>query len=423
MLLGVGAVALYGLAPQIFDVWTQVPELRALGWAGLAAMVAFELASFVCAWALHRVALPGLSWFGAGTTQLTSNAVSRAVPGGAAMGAGVSVKMWTIAGVDLGNAAGALAATSLISTATLFLLPFIALCVAAFGAPIPRNLALVAGGAGILAALLFGVGTLLIARDRAAAAAARFAARVTGSLAPRIGREGVDADDVMARRAELADALGERWHAALGWAVGNWTFDYAVLAAAIMILEDSRPRFGLVLMAYGAAAVLAMIPITPGGLGFVEAGLTSLLTLAGIPAADALLATLAYRIVSFWLPLVLGPIAWLAFQRHYHQRVDLERLPEVSMPTSGHHLQMNADADAGKLEGRLAYGRAMARYRLIDTAGSELGFADLDPDEVAEDAPVTLSDGTTPTVLEIYDADADPEETEDVAGTLVLDVD
>ena len=64
----------------------------------------------------------------------------------------------------------------------------------------------------------------------------------------------------------------------------------------------------------------------------------------------------------------------------------------------------------------------MARYRLIDTASSELGFAELDPDDVAEDAPITLADGTTPTVLEIYDADADPDETEDIAGTLVLDV-
>ena len=332
VLLGVGAAALYGLAPQIFDLWEQVPRLRALGWAGLVAMVGCELASFVCAWGLHRVALPGLSWFAAGTTQLSSNAVSRAVPGGVAMGAGVSVKMWTIAGVDLGNAAGALAATSLISTATLFLLPFVALCVAAFGAPIPRNLALVAGGAGVLAGLLFGVGTLLIASDRAAGAAARFAARVSGAVARRVGRVGLDPDEVMARRAELADALGERWHAALGWAVGNWTFDYGALAAALMILDDTRPRFGLVLMAYGAAAVLAMIPITPGGLGFVEAGLVSLLTLAGIPAADALVATLAYRIVSFWLPLALGPFAWLAFQRHYHQRIDLEHLPEVPTP-------------------------------------------------------------------------------------------
>jgi uncharacterized protein (TIRG00374 family) len=250
------------------------------------------------------------------------------------MGAGVSVKMWTIAGVDLGNAAGALAATSLISTATLFLLPFVALCVAAFGAPIPRNLAVVAGGAGVLAALLFGIGTLLIANDRAAATASRLAAKVSGAIARRVGRKGLDPRDVLARRAELADALGERWHAALGWAVGNWTFDYAALAAALMILEDTRPRFGLVLMAYGAAAVLAMIPITPGGLGFVEAGLTSLLTLAGIPASDALLATLAYRIVSFWMPLALGPLAWLAFQRHYHRRVDLEELPAVPTVTA-----------------------------------------------------------------------------------------
>ena len=81
--LAVGAAALYGLAPQIFDVWAQVPELRVLGWVGLVAMLGCELVSFVCAWGLHRVALPGLSWFGAGTTQLTSNAVSRAVPGGA----------------------------------------------------------------------------------------------------------------------------------------------------------------------------------------------------------------------------------------------------------------------------------------------------------------------------------------------------
>jgi len=333
VLLGIGAATLYGLAPQIFDVWEQVPELRALGWLGLVAMVVCELLSFACAWGLHRTALPGLGWYAAGTTQLTSNAVSRAVPGGAAMGAGVSVRMWTIAGVDLGNAAGALAATSLISTATLFLLPFVALCVAAFGAPIPRNLALVAGGAGILAALLFGFGTLLMARDDVAAVVARFTDRMSRPIARRIGREGVDCEEVMARREELVDALGVRWHAALAWAVGNWTFDYAALAAAVLILEGSRPRFGLVLMAYGAAAVLAMIPITPGGLGFVEAGLTSLLTLAGIPASDALLATLAYRIVSFWLPLALGPVAWLAFQRHYHQRVDLEELPEVPAPT------------------------------------------------------------------------------------------
>jgi len=326
LVLVLGAVSLYGLAPQLVDVWSQLPGLTSIGWGGLTIMVALELCSFASAWALHRVALPGLRWFAAATTQLSSNAVSRSVPGGAAMGAGLSVKMWTAAGVDLGNAAGALAATSIISTGTLFLLPFVALGVAALGAPIPENLTVVAAGAGVLAVLLFGGGTLLLANDRAANASARFVERLTGFVARRVERHGLTADDLLGRREELVEALGPRWHRALAASVGNWTFDYAALAAALVLL-DTNPRFSLVMMAYGAAAVLAMIPITPGGLGFVEAGLTSLLTIAGIPASSALLATLAYRIVSYWLPLVLGPIAWALFRRRYHQpKLDLESL-------------------------------------------------------------------------------------------------
>jgi uncharacterized protein (TIRG00374 family) len=60
-----------------------------------------------------------------------------------------------------------------------------------------------------------------------------------------------------------------------------------------------------------------MIPITPGGLGFVEAGLTSMLVLAGVPAGAASLAVLAYRLVSYWLPLAAGAIAAVMFNRRY----------------------------------------------------------------------------------------------------------
>jgi uncharacterized membrane protein YbhN (UPF0104 family) len=326
-----GAATLYILAPQLLDVWEQAPQIETIGWAGLAAMVVFEGCSFVSVWWLHRIALPGLGWFAAGTTQLTANAVSRSVPGGAAMGAGVSVRMWTIAGVRLGPAAGALAATSLISTATLLALPVVALSIAAFGAPIPRNLTVVAGGAGVLAAVLFGLGTLLMTSERAAGATARFVERATGAVGRRFHRDGVRADDLLHRRSDLLEGLGARWHAALAAAVGNWTFDYAALAAALVLL-DTNPRFSLVLLAFAVAAVLTMIPITPGGLGFVEAGLTSMLVVAGIPSSSALLATLAYRIVSFWLPLAIGPVAWLLFRRRYHQPLDLEHLPEPPPP-------------------------------------------------------------------------------------------
>jgi uncharacterized protein (TIRG00374 family) len=78
-----------------------------------------------------------------------------------------------------------------------------------------------------------------------------------------------------------------------------------------------RPDPALVLLAYASAQILAMIPLTPGGLGFVEAGLAGLLALAGVPGGAAAVATLAYRLVGFWLPIPTGGIAyWLARRRY-----------------------------------------------------------------------------------------------------------
>ncbi len=68
---------------------------------------------------------------------------------------------------------------------------------------------------------------------------------------------------------------------------------------------------------YAAAQILGMIPITPGGLGFVEAGLTATLALAGVGAGEAVLATLIYRLASYWLPLLAGFVAYLLFRRRY----------------------------------------------------------------------------------------------------------
>jgi uncharacterized protein (TIRG00374 family) len=69
-----------------------------------------------------------------------------------------------------------------------------------------------------------------------------------------------------------------------------------------------------VLLAYVVAQAFAMIPITPGGVGFVDAGLTALLALVGVPADTALIATLLYRLFSFWLPIPLGVLAWAGWR-------------------------------------------------------------------------------------------------------------
>jgi len=52
-------------------------------------------------------------------------------------------------------------------------------------------------------------------------------------------------------------------------------------------------------------------------LGFVEAGLTGTLVLTGVSTSAAVLATLIYRLVSFWLPIPLGLAAARVFRRRY----------------------------------------------------------------------------------------------------------
>lgn len=314
----VSALSLYVLAPQLLDVWEEAPRIESIGWFGLVAMVVLEGLSFAAVWHLQRIIVPELDQFSAATAQLSANAVSRAVPGGAAIGAGVHLRLWTLAGVPPARAATGMATTSLISTATLLALPLVSLLVAALGAPVPEGLASVAIGGALLAAALFGFGAAILIRRRFAERVAGLVHRVAGWVARRLGRIGPSIDDLLERRAELIRSLGPRWRGALGASVANWGLDYLVLVAALQFL-GADPRFSVVLLAYGAAAVLAMIPITPGGVGFVEAGLTSLLVVAGVPARDALLATLAYRITSFWLPLPAGLVAWVLFRRRYER--------------------------------------------------------------------------------------------------------
>ena len=61
------------------------------------------------------------------------------------------------------------------------------------------------------------------------------------------------------------------------------------------------------------------------------------------------------------------------------------------------------------------------RYRLVGTSGSEIALILDDRPEIAEDESVTLPDGTTAIVLEIYD---DEHGTEGgVVATLVIEDD
>ena len=311
------AFAFYGLAPKLLDMWDQVPQLRTVSIYWFVAILVCEIGSYACAWELTRVALPSVSWFVAATSQLTSNAVAKVVPGGAAIGAATGFRMLSVSGVERGSAGAALTATSIISNGVLLCLPMVALFLSILGAPIPDGMIHVAWGGAVLAVVLFAFAFSLVRFDRPILWFGKVITTIVGWINKRLGRTGgPTVDGIVRQRDQMVSSLGARWRAALLAAVGNWLLDYFALVCALKAC-GVHPRLSLVLLAYAVAAVLGMIPITPGGVGFVEAGLTAMLVLSGVPGEKALLATLAYRIASYWLPLPAGLGAHFVFRHRY----------------------------------------------------------------------------------------------------------
>ncbi len=122
-------------------------------------------------------------------------------------------------------------------------------------------------------------------------------------------------DKVVAQRDVVAAAFAGRWGRSLGYAAANRMLDYAALVASLYAV-GARARPSMVLLAYVISLGLALVPITPGGLGFVEAGLTTILVLAGVGSDQAVLATLLYRLVSYWLPIPVGAFAYAGWHLH-----------------------------------------------------------------------------------------------------------
>ena len=112
----------------------------------------------------------------------------------------------------------------------------------------------------------------------------------------------------------MAAAVGGNARQAMLSAAGKWVFDYLTLVFALAAV-GTQPNPALVLVAYSAASLLGQLPITPGGLGVVEAGLSGALALIGVNGGAAVLATLAYRIFNYWFYLPAGLVALLLYRR------------------------------------------------------------------------------------------------------------
>lgn len=316
LFLLVSLVSLYLLLPSLLEVFTSWRDLLELNPTWVAIALGFEALSFVAIWQLQRIALQTGAWLPVSLSQLAGNAFGRVIPGGAASAGALQYRMLIRAGLPNGRIVSGLGAASLLLFGSVLALPLLSLPAIVGGTPVARGLTQAAVvGAGFFVLMVAG-GATSFAWDRPLELAG---AGIEGLLNRTVRRRrpvtGVSAR-LLKERDSLRRTFGRRWKAAVLASAGRAVLDYLALLACLRAVgAESNPS--LVLLAYVAASFLGMIPLTPGGLGFVEAGLTAMLALAGVGAAAAAVATLAYRLVSFWLPIPAGGIAYGLFRRRY----------------------------------------------------------------------------------------------------------
>jgi uncharacterized protein (TIRG00374 family) len=302
-------VALYILWPSLVAVYSAFGSLASLQLKWLVLLASLEVASFACLWVLTGIALRSTRWRLIAAAEVVGNAVGQVIPGGNVTGAATEIYLLTGGGVDGARASTGVVAAGLVNLATLFALPILIVPALVSGvqvSPVLLRTAWIAVGVCVL--LTAGLLVLLI-DERPARAIGRFAERLRNSFPRSQPLTGVP-ERLAEQRLEVLSAFRVRWGQAIASSTFNWLFDYLALVTAL-IAVGARLNPAVVLLVYTATIWVASLPVTPGGLGLVEAGMLGLLVLAGVPAPQAALATLAYRLVSYVAPVIVGfPTYW-----------------------------------------------------------------------------------------------------------------
>lgn len=240
-------------------------------------------------------------------TNLAGTSLGKTLPGGTTTALAVSVNVLRGAGLNGSRTTAALATSGMLSSFTLALILPVAVVIAILGGH-NGGIALSAGVASVVLIVM-----LLFLR-KAVNHPAGFGAFVTRAL-QKIARGPLRTRiDPQAVGAEVAKAVGgvrEILHnrralmRSLACAAANWLFDVAALSAVAVTVGKGVPLTGI-LLAYVIGQLACAIPLTPGGLGVMETAMIAALVASGSPAAAATATVLGWRIVSFWLPIVVG---------------------------------------------------------------------------------------------------------------------
>ncbi len=305
-------LGVYLVLPQLAGLEATAQAIARANWWLAPLALALEGGRLIAFGELVRVVLCGIGQRPPGLlvqrATVAGYALGRVLPGGSTAALAVIVSALRTGGLAALPTTTGVAASGLIASFTLTVLLTVGALVAVAAGNSGGITVGVLGMAGV--ALAIAVGARLAVRSPAAAGrwTAHLARSVLrGPLRRRLPPErlGLEVERAVSGANQLARDR-RALNLSLFWAMVSWLLEASVLfLLAFTIGAGGIPVSGL-LLAYALGQYAASAPITPGGVGVVEAVMTATLIATGANVGDATAVVLGYRLVTHWLPILLG---------------------------------------------------------------------------------------------------------------------
>ncbi len=310
-----------GVLPRIASYGEVWDAIAAMTWPETLGLLAVTLWNLVTYWFVLVAVLPGLTYPKAAIANQASTAIANTLPGGGALGVGVSYAMYSSWGFGTSEIALSVLVSGVFNNFVKLGMPVVALAILAVAGD--ANAALVSaaaiGVAVLLAAIvLYG---LMLYSEQLARAIGSGLGRVVSRVRALFRRPAVETwGEAAARfRRQTIGLLRERW---LWITVASMVSHGSLFVVLLVTLRNvgvspedvSWPK---ALAAFAFVRLVSALPITPGGLGVVELGYTAALAVGVSSGTEAgiVAAVLVFRALTYVVPIPLGALSYLYWRR------------------------------------------------------------------------------------------------------------
>ncbi len=321
------------------DVVGSLGGLDARWWTVVAVATGVNL---VAPAGLQRAALPGLGAGDAILVDWVTSAVTNTVPGGSAVAVGLTWSMYRRLRLGSAAIARALVVTGVWDQIVKLSAPLLAVAWLSTERPVGPGLVQAAVVGGILFTVVVALCLLLVAGPRLTTALGSRIDRLpwigagggAGGAGDGAGGDGArgaaarGADGWVGRlerlRIDTVTLVRDRWWPLTAWTIGGHLNLFVLLWACLRLLgvpaADLSAAAVFAALAFGR--LVTALPLTPGGLGVMEVGLTGALAAVGTADEAAVVAAvLLFRAITFALPVPLGGASWLVWTARSPGRV------------------------------------------------------------------------------------------------------